>query len=402
MGFTMKQQDFLDNATQRWNIKEGATRSGKTYLDFFVIPKRIHRVFDEEGLVVLMGNTKGTLQRNIIEPLQNIWGTELVTDIKSDNTAMLFGHKAFCLGADKINQVNRLRGSSIKYCYGDEVVTWHPDVFTMLKSRLDKGYSRFDGTCNPDAPTHWFLRFLESDADIYRQSYSIDDNPYLDQEFVKNLKKELYGTVYYDRYILGLWKRAEGAIYRLFADNYKLFVKQDIPELTEINVGVDFGGNKSGHAFVSSGTDHNYKNLYMLESERHFGEFRPEDIDNLVIDFAKGVLDRYGRLDYIYYDNAETVLGHGLRNAVGKVLPQVTVRPALKMRIKDRIICTLRLMGGGRFWITPYCQTLIKALQEAVYSNKQPDERLDDGTSDIDSLDAMEYSFERHIKRFIL
>ena len=28
-------------------------------------------------------------------------------------------------------------------------------------------------------------------------------------------------------------------------------------------------------------------------------------------------------------------------------------------------------------------------------------ERLDDGTSDIDSLDAMEYSFEKRIKKFI-
>ena len=154
MGFTPKQREFLDNANHRWNIKEGATRSGKTYLDYFVIPRRIRRVAGLPGLIVILGNTKGTLQRNIIEPLQDMYSTELVSSIRSDNTAMLFGEKAYCLGADKVNQVNRIRGSSIKYCYGDEMATWHEDVFTMLKSRLDKPYSRFDGTLNPENPHH--------------------------------------------------------------------------------------------------------------------------------------------------------------------------------------------------------------------------------------------------------
>ena len=52
--FSTKQRIFLDNANRRWNIKYGATRSGKTYLDYFVIPKRIRNVEDRSGLTVLM------------------------------------------------------------------------------------------------------------------------------------------------------------------------------------------------------------------------------------------------------------------------------------------------------------------------------------------------------------
>ena len=37
--FSAKQREFLDNANRRWNVKYGATRSGKTYLDYYVIPK---------------------------------------------------------------------------------------------------------------------------------------------------------------------------------------------------------------------------------------------------------------------------------------------------------------------------------------------------------------------------
>lgn len=216
MPFTDMQKEYFRNATHRWNVKSGATRSGKTYMDYYNIPKRIRAVAGKPGLVVLLGNTKGTLQRNIIDPLQLIWGERLVSSIRSDNTAVLFGEKCYCLGADKINQVDRLRGSSIKYCYGDEVVTWHEDVFSMLKSRLDREYSIFDGTCNPEGADHWFKEFLDSNADIYCQNYTIYDNPFNPPEFVRNLEKEYDGTVYFDRYIKGLWVNAEGLVYPMW------------------------------------------------------------------------------------------------------------------------------------------------------------------------------------------
>ena len=95
----------------------------------------------------------------------------------------------------------------------------------MLKSRLRCPHSYFDGTYNPASPNHWLKEFLESDADIYSQSYVIDDNPYLPEDFVENLKREYAGTVYYDRYILGLWALAEGLVYPMF-DNDKHVVKE--------------------------------------------------------------------------------------------------------------------------------------------------------------------------------
>ena len=253
--FTQKQKEYFRNATHRWNIKEGATRSGKTHMDYYVIPKRIRRVAGKEGLIVLLGNTKGTLTRNIIDPLQSMYGTRLVSSIRSDNTADLFGEKCYCLGADKVSQVDRLRGSSISYCYGDEVVTWNEEVFGMLKSRLDKPWSCFDGTCNPEGRQHWFKKFLDSDADIYRLKFTLDDNPTLDPKFVENLKKEYMGSVYYDRYILGNWVNAEGIIYRKFNDRPEDFIIDGIDglDLVFATVGVDFGGGRSAHAFDCTG-----------------------------------------------------------------------------------------------------------------------------------------------------
>ena len=242
-----KQAEYWTGANHRWNIKCGATRSGKTFLDYYMIPNRIRKLRGKDGLVVILGNSRGSIKRNIIEPLQRIWTTSLVSDIKSDNTVDIFGERAYCLGADKINQVDAIRGSSIKYCYGDELVTWHQDVFEMLKSRLDKPYSIFDGTCNPESPEHWAKHFLDSDADIFQQSYTIFDNPFLAPETLKEMLKEHKG-IYYQRYILGQWVRAEGAIYREFSDNEDEFYidPEEVPKnLGYMCVGQDFCGNKS-------------------------------------------------------------------------------------------------------------------------------------------------------------
>ena len=168
MLLSKKQIEFCKKANRRWNFKGGATRSGKTYLDFkWIIPMRIRERIGLDGLAVILGVTKSTIERNVLEPMRNIYGDDLVGSISSDNTVWLFGEKCYCLGAEKVSQVSKIRGASIKYCYGDEVADWSEEVFALLKSRLDKEYSCFDGTFNPQHPGHWLKKFLDSDADIF-------------------------------------------------------------------------------------------------------------------------------------------------------------------------------------------------------------------------------------------
>jgi phage terminase, large subunit, PBSX family len=234
-----KQREFVKYGTHRWNFKGGATRSGKTYLDFrWIIPLRIRERIGKDGLAVILGVTKSTIERNVLEPMRNLYGDMLVGTISSDNTAWIFGEKCYCLGAEKVSQVSKIRGASIKYCYGDEVADWSEEVFALLKSRLDKEYSCFDGTFNPQYPDHWLKKFLDSNADIFSQTYTIDDNPFLPESFKENLKKEYEGTVYYDRYILGLWVRAEGLVYPMFGDGC---ITQEIPDTGDYYISIDYG-----------------------------------------------------------------------------------------------------------------------------------------------------------------
>lgn len=219
MALSCKQQEYLKLCSHRWNIKVGATGSGKSWLDYAVmIPKRL-LAMRGQGAAVFLGNTQGTLSRNILTPMREIWGEALVGNISSDNTAQIFGRRVHILGADNKKHVARLQGMTIEYGYGDEMTTWDEDVFQMLKSRLRCAHSFFDGTANPDTPQHFIKAFIDSDADVYCQTSTIDDNPFLPPQFVANLKKEYAGTVYYDRFILGQWAIASGLVYPFVASH---------------------------------------------------------------------------------------------------------------------------------------------------------------------------------------
>ena len=104
-----------------------------------------------------------------------------------------------------------------------------------------------------------------------------------------------------------------------------------------------------------------------------------------------------------YCDNAEQVLIRSLRNAAIKEGLTIRVADAWKLTVNDRINATVKLMAQDRFKYTEDCETLKDAFCTAIWNPKEltKSERLDDGTSDIDSLDAFEYSIERDIRRLL-
>ena len=408
--FSAKQREFLDNADHRWNIKAGATRSGKTFLDYYVIPKRIRRVLGQDGLVVLLGNTKGTLQRNVIVPLQKMYGAGLVSSIRSDNTAMLFGEKCYCLGADNKKSVDRIRGMSIKYAYGDEVATWEEEVFEMLKSRLDKEYSRFDGTCNPQHPDHWFKQFIDSgDADVFYQQYGIDDNPFL-PDVVKTALKAEHKGVFYNRYILGEWCVAEGLVFPYFEGDVNEFLT-DAPVYKErtsdkdpkvsaysrITVGLDFGGTGSLNAMIASGFGGKNDELTVLaeDSLPRGDRIDTERIASACAGFCAAVRERYGRYDFVFYDAADPALGNRVAAILrARGLPHRNVVASYKTPLESRPVTVDGLLCSGRLKIDRRCTGLIRALSRLRWDEDKPNIPEDKNIGNInDFWDAFCYSW---------
>lgn len=320
ISFSKLQKEYFKNAVCRWNFKVGATRSGKTYMDYFLIPKRILKT-KGVGLNVLIGYTKGTVERNILEPMRRIYGNQLIGKVSSNGSVEIFGKKCFVFGADKANAVSKIQGSSIEYCYGDEVATWCEEVFDMLKSRLDKPNSIFDGTLNPEAPNHWLKQFLDSDADIFAQTYTIFDNPYLSDEFVKNLQKEYRGTAYYDRFILGKWASSGGLVYPMFDEKKHIcdftcgdefYVSVDYGTLNPCSMGLWQYDRKSGTAYRISEFYHDGRKLQIqMTDEEYYSELeklaQDRNVRSVIVDPSAAsfiaVIRKHGRFRVRKADN---------------------------------------------------------------------------------------------------
>jgi PBSX family phage terminase large subunit len=352
-----------------------------------------------QGAALMLGNTQGTVNRNIIEPMRDIWGDKLVGRIISgENYANIFGQKVYVLGADKQNSVTKIQGMTVEYAYGDEMTTWAQPVFEMLKSRLSCAHSAFDGTANPDSAHHWLKKFIDSDADVFCQTSVIDDNPFLPQEYIAQLKKEYAGTVYYKRFIKGEWAAAEGACYPLFAADKNRYILYIAPPVAYANIGVDFGGGTSGHAFQCVGFTHRMENMIVLEEYFNPAALDPATLESEFVNFARMCTQKYA-IQGVYCDSAEQTLINGLRNAAARTGLRVNIYNALKKPINDRIRAACKLQGADRFKVMAHCTATIDAYQSAVYDAKQltADVRLDNGTYNVDTLDATEYAYEREI-----
>lgn len=408
--WTKKQKEYGLNANHRWNVKLGAVRSGKTFQDKEdIIPRRIRERANKDGLVFIIGVTEATVERNVLRPMRDKFGNNLVGTIDK-NKVWLFGEECYCLGAEKINQVAKIQGASIKYLYGDEVVKWNKEVFDMIKSRLDQSYSCADLTGNPEHKKHWFKEFIESNADIYLQHYTIDDNDFLSTEFKENLKKEYEGTILYNRYILGQWCNAEGIIYVQFANNTDLFMKDEAVNengnkinFMIISIGIDYGATKGETEFKATGITPLFKEAWTIDEEKITGLYAPEDFYKAFINFYKRVVSNYGKVTHAFADYGALgqVLTFGLNRRLQQERIPLQVQDCIKGRIIDRIYLDTMLFAQGRRFILKKCKYMKEAYEQALWDDKKEDERLDDGTTPVDDLDASEYSMFPFYDKFM-
>ena len=115
-----------------------------------------------------------------------------------------------------------------------------------------------------------------------------------------------------------------------------------------------------------------------------------------------GIRDRWKGVPvrYVFADSEAQYLINGLRRAVtsSPLGFGIKVTDSAKKAITDRIAFVNSLMSVGKFWLQKDCVILRGGLSSAVWDESSSgDKRLDNFTSDIDILDAMEYSIERYM-----
>ncbi len=384
---------------KRLNIFEGSVRSGKTYISLIMWGFWVAHM-PKDKAYLMAGKTLTTLKRNVLEPMTELFGGCFLYSV-TKKEARLFGRKIYLEGAANAGAEGKIRGMTLQGAYCDELSLFGEDFFTMLLSRLSEDNAKLFATTNPDTPSHWLKRdYLDKNLpELLALCFTLDDNPYLSREYVNALKSEFSG-VFYDRFILGRWVAAEGRIYECFSDKSIISVSELEKRLSENGlvtsvVGVDYGGNKSASVFCHIGFDRGFNNVYVLSEHYDPRNRSAESLISAFTEYISREKERHPCLAAAYCDSAEQLLVKSFRSAV-----RLEVKNALKRPINTRINLTNRLLAAGRLHISEECPKLIEAIRSAVWDERDihHDTRLDNGTTNIDSLDAFEYGLERYEK----
>ena len=389
--FGQKHIDYIRKCAQcTINVAEGAVRAGKTVDNVYAFAHELR--FTKDRIHLATGSTVANAKLNIgdangfgleyIYRGQSHWGKYKDNDclyIKGPATGYRQRIVIFA-GAAKADSFKKIRGNSYGMWIATEINLHHENTIREAFNRqlaADKRKIFWD--LNPDNPK----------AKIYTD--------YID----KYAKQEEEGT------LIGGYNYQHFTIFDNVTVTKERF-QEIMAQYDKNSIWLDFGGNGSGHAFVATGITRGYQEIIPLASEWHDcskKDIDPDKLGQLFIDFCLKVLNMYGNITHVYCDSAEQTLINGLKSAARKNgLGWLRIDDALKEVITERIRLTNRMMAQLRFSYMPeMCDTLVSALCTAIWNPKEitVDERLDDGTSDIDTLDAFEYTIERYIKKFI-
>lgn len=417
--FSDKHKRYIRDAFKnKMSVAEGAIRSGKT-IDHCIIASMYLEVCKDK-IHLASGSTIGNAKLNIgdcngfgLEHLfkgrcrwskykgneclliQTKTGEKVVIFAgggKSDSYKKILGNSYGLWIATEINEhydSDDSRESFIKVAFGRQVASIQPMVLWDL---------------NPSAPKHsiytdYIDKYKEDYVGGYNyQHFTIADNLSISQQRRKEIESQ-YDTssIWYRRDILGQRCVAEGVIYQQYADNpedYDVSFEEIKNDLMAINVGVDFGGTGSATTFVCTGFTKGFSKVVPILSEMHDEELNPEQLNNAFAKFIDMCYNVTGRAMRVYCDSAEQVLIRGLRNRVLRDRLRCEIFNARKMPITERIKLVCKLVAQDRFGVCKGAKSVKGALCEALWDAKHEDTRLDDGTTDIDTLDALEYSIE--------
>ena len=395
-------------------ICDGAVRSGKTSIMMWAFVRWAMENFSGQRFGVC-GRTVDSCTKNIIVPFTAMslakeryiirWRRgDKVMEVRRGAVTNYF---EVCGGKDEASYT-LIQGRTLAGVLLDEVVLMPRSFVEQALARCSVDGARLWFSCNPGSPHHWFYqewikRSRERNA-LYLH-FEMTDNPGLSKRTLERYEN-MYAGIFYDRYVRGLWVAAEGIVYKDFANDTEKYLigdplewaKQNGASFSIISIGVDFGGTKSATKFQATGITKDFRVVALEEEYIKNEEIDPNALNRRFATFCQLITSKYG-YSQTRADSAETVLIRGLDHTAQKMRLGTQVKNAMKLQITDRIRLVVLLMKQGRFKVSRNCPHLIDALQTAIYDpDKFEDERLDDGTSDIDSLDAFEYSIEPYYK----
>lgn len=365
----------------------GAKRTGKTVInnDIFLRElRRVRKIADtlniKEPMYILAGVSSKTIQNNVLQELYNRYELEIKFD--KHNSFTLFGVKVVQAFTGTIAGLGGIRGMTSFGAYINEASLANETVFKEIISRCSGDGARIVFDTNPDNPEHWLKKeYIDNKSEnIISYHFELDDNTFLSERYIKNIKESTPSGMFYDRDIKGLWVTGEGVVYSDFDGN-----KHFISDISEIEfetyiAGVDWGYSHYG-SIVVFGIDKDNK-WYLIEE--HATQFK--EIDYWVT-VALGIKERYGNINF-YCDSARPEHVERFRR---EKIRAINADKSVLSGIEE----VARLIKLNRFFVL---SPKVKQFKKEIY-NYIWDERTGDPVKENDDvMDSMRYAVYSHMR----
>ncbi len=235
-------------------IADGSIRAGKTVA--MAVSFIIWAMDGYDGQNFAMcGKTVGSFRRNVwtwLKPVLLVRGYK-VEESRTENLIVVArGERInyfYVFGGRDESSQDLIQGVTLAGLFCDEVALMPESFVNQASGRCSVTGAKIWFNCNPDSPMHWFLKNWIERADekrLLHLHFLMDDNPSL-SEAVRERYRTTYSGVFYQRFILGEWVMASGAIYRnawsdelVFDDDKLEYLLQNL-HIMRRSITIDYG-----------------------------------------------------------------------------------------------------------------------------------------------------------------
>jgi len=396
--FSDKQLEFILKSTKHWNLAHGSVRSGKTVCTLSRFMEAAWNCPDSQ--IFMIGHTSETIYQNAVRLLMEspqlaMWRP--YCSWFSGKRQLKFRDKTIqTLGAKDEGAIGQIQGKTMSLAYCDEMTLYPESITDMIDTRLSNSYSMGFASMNPAHPTHklkqWIDKAEAGDPNYYSLHFTLDDNPYVSEDYKQRIRNSLSG-LFYKRNYLGLWCLAEGAIFDFF--DTKIHVLERPPCAAEYWIaGIDYGAvNPFACLLIGVSTGkYTQSGKRMWVEKEYYWDPKKEGKQKTNSEFAEDVaefLEPYS-IKNVYIDPSAASMKLDLRK---KGIYTVDANNDVEFGIG----VTTSEMKKGNLYVLKECKNTIREIESFVWDNKKA-ERGEDAPikRDDHTCDALRYAICTH------
>ena len=391
-----KQLQFVIESQARWNLAHGSVRCGKTVGSLFGFMYAAEKCPDSK--IYIVGHTFDTAYRNVIRLLMESEELAIFRPFCTwSGKKLYFREKVITvLGAKDEGAIGNFQGDTHSLTYCDEITLYPESIIDMIDTRLSCVHSKAYATMNPSYPTHkvkqWIDKAIEGDPNYYQLHFTLDDNPYVPEDYKLRIRNSLSG-VFYKRNYLGLWCLAEGAIFDFF--DRSVHVCRKPPAAAEYYIAsIDYGASNPFSCLligVSTGRYTQTGKKLWVEKE-YYWDPKVTQRGKTNSEFARDVvtfLEPYN-VNQLYIDPSAAAFKLEMRRAG---MPTVDANN----EVQDGIQMMTSEMQKGNLMVMDCCTNLIREIESYVWDKKSSERGDDEPVKKNDhAVDALRYAMATH------